>query len=320
MFGDKERVRNIICIVLAGVTAVAIGIFAFLSAQAERDYSTALKSVAEEAQPYEEELHALQKELKETEAFSWSSDTAKIMIGYSIELGVDIEFVSTQAEEYGFEPVLILDCCQDFDTLAYLLYMASGTNWEVMLTASDFSDQVMEDAPELRAYLERYELQGTGVFLFMDGDDSEENIQCLMDNDFIGYATLNAESPSSGYTEDGLVYFDCAYVQTGSELSADEMNALFLDKSFLLIAFDMSSIHAGTLSSQNVTGILDTLQPLAEEGEFLFSSVSDVADELVQLGASQEDYDETLLQKQERIAELKTLLEEIYNGFDGSTS
>ncbi|MCD7838468.1 MAG: hypothetical protein LUG65_06115 [Clostridiales bacterium] len=313
MFEDKERIRNIICIVLAVVTAVAIGIFAYLSNRTEREYTNALQSAVDEARPYEVELQTLQQELEETEAFSWSSDTAKIMIGYSIVQGIDIEFVSTQAEAYGFEPVLILDCSQGFNTLAYLIYMASGTNWEVMLTASDFSDQAIADTPELRAYLERYELQDTGVFLFMDGDDSEENIQCLMDNDFTGYAVQNTEALSSGYTKDGLVYFDYAYVQTGSELSADGMDALFEDNASMLITFDMSSIHAETLSEQEVTDILDTLQTLSEEGYFLFSSVSDVVDEMVELGALQEIYDENILQKQERIAELETIIEKIYN-------
>ncbi len=313
---DGARIKNIVCVVLCVVLAGALVLLICAENQKEQARSAANQALQEEAAPYEIELRALKKELSDLESeVSYFSEEAKILVGFVASDASDLEYVAEKASAYGFSPVLVIDCTMEMDVVEDIVE-AADESWEIMLYVPAFSEDTNEDVLAVMSYLEDEGVDHTGVFLLRSDYATESNIQMLKDDGFVGY-TNYSDSPASGQTEDGTVYFDYSYLRISGTNVTSRISAMYNNKASMMVAFDMGSIQEGSLTEAYVTELFDTLQSYAEEEDCSFSTTADVVEELSEVNSieagNRVEYEKQAAEIQAQIDELEDTIDEIYD-------
>ncbi|MCC8029589.1 MAG: hypothetical protein LIO75_07330 [Lachnospiraceae bacterium] len=318
MYERRSRVIGIICVVICALLAGILVYMVYTNNRNRQAQSEAMTALQEEARPYEVELQNLKSELASLEdSVSYTSEEAEIMVGFVVSDVSDLSFIEEQAADYGFSPVIIIDCTMDMDVIEEILETADES-WEIMLYASDFPEEVNDSILSVISCLESMNREHCGVF-FLRGDYStDSNIQLLADDGFIGYTDYNSETPKAGQAEDGSVYFDYSYVNSTGTMMSSRVSALYSSKSSILVAISMASINFGTLTEADAVNILDSLQTYTENDDCSFSTVAAVVEEYSAVNEleteRQADYEKQTAEIQARIDELEEIIDEIYAG------
>ncbi len=313
---NRTKIVNIICAALCIVLAVALFLMLYTENQKEKAQSEAIQAIQEEAAPYEKELQTLQNELSNLkDEVSYSSEAAKIMVGFVVSDVSDINYIAGKADAYGFSPILIINCTMEMRTIEQVVNAADET-WEIMLYAPTFSEEVNEDVLPVISYLEEEGKKHTGIFLLFRDYCTDANIQLLKNDGFIGYTIYNVDSPKSGQQQDGTVYFDYSYLNLSSESVKSRIPAMYNNKASMLYAFDMASRKEGNIEENYIADLFDMLQSYTEKEDCTFSTVADVVKELSEINAieanNQEEYEKQASEIQERMEELKETIAQIY--------
>ncbi|MCD7864408.1 MAG: hypothetical protein LUG61_13105 [Lachnospiraceae bacterium] len=312
---QNNTLRNIVCAILCILVAAVLVFMYDTNRQQEKAQTAALQALQDELQPYEAELQELRAELSELEAgVSYTSAEADIMVGFALSGMSDLSYIGEKAEAYGFAPVLVIDCTMEMEDIEAIVD-AADKDWEIMLYASDFSEESNENVVVVMDYLESIGREHTGVFFLRSDYSSARNIQLLIEDGFIGY-TGYSDSPTAGQTEDGLIYFDYSYLTASGTTITSRLASLYSSKSTIIVAFDMASINSGSLSETYVVSLFDTLQNYAEKEDCSFCTAADAVQELSEVNsieaANQEAYEEQAAEIQERMEELKETIAQIY--------
>ncbi len=306
----------VVCVFLAGVLAYMI----YTNNQRQKAQAEAMEALQAEARPYEVEQQNLKDELESLqESVYYSGEEAKFLVGFVVSDASDISYIEEKAADYSFSPVLIIDCTMDMDAIEEIMEAADETR-EIMLYASDFSEETNDSVLSVISRLESIDREHCGVF-FLRGDYSTaSNIQLLADDGFTGYTIYNSESPQAGQTEDGSVYFDYSYLTSAGTTVSSRISALYRNKSSMIVAFDMASINSGALKETYVVNILDSIHSYTENDDCSFSTVAAVVEELSNVNEieaeRQAEYEEQAAEIQERIDELEEMIDEIYDRFE----
>ncbi len=311
--------RNIVCAFLS-VIVLVVFVILICSYNARTSAETSqLESATAEAKPYEDELTELKRSItKAADELSDTSETARFIVGYIISSEEDITYAEEQAAEYGFEPVIILDCYDSLSDLLNLSVAASEAGHEIMLTASAFTSAANDNAISLLYYMDRNGIEYSQVFLLRSDYYSDSSIEMLISDGFVGYTVYNT-SPTSGVTEDGYVTFDYSYLTTDSS-SYTRFSSSYSNLASMVIAVDMDSIRTGTLTESFVLTLLSTISSYSENDNCEFSSVSDVVECLLEENQSMEErtaeYEAYVAECEQRIEELEEIIAEIYAQLD----
>jgi len=322
MNDDRTRInrRNIICAVLCVLVAAALGILFYTNQQKEKAQTAALESLQEEVEPYESELRELQAELDDLKNdVSYSSEDASIMVGFVLSDASDVSYIKEKAKTYQFSPVIVIDCTMGMEEIEEIIKAADG-DWEIMLYASNYSESVNEDVLSVLSYMESAEKKDTGILFLRADYSSESNIELLAEDGFLGYTSYHEESPASGQTDTGMVYFDYSYLTSSGTGVTSRLYSLYNSKSSMIVTFDMASINSGSLSETYVDGLLENMQYYTEYDDCSFSTVADVVQELSQINSVEADnqaaYEKQSEEIQKRIDELEDIIAGIYEKWD----
>ena len=312
MYYIRENIWKILILVL--LLSMLIGLFVWVYVDeklTEESWSAAIA----EAEPYEREKRELEQELNELkETLKYSSDEMRLMIGFLVSDTDDYSYIRLKSEEYGFNPVIVLDCMSDVDHIASLVE-AADAKWEIMLYADSFSSDVAESAKIAKAKIAFLNRSDTGIFLLRRDLDTVSNVASLLDGGFIGYTTYQ-NSPYFGQNENGSVYIDYSYVRQNTTAIFDRIQTCYYAKSSSLIVLDMDGIAKEDLTEDDVIQILNEVRTTAEKDDCSISTVSEVVAELSQINQikaeAQAAYDIRAAEIEARINELDKITRNIY--------
>ncbi len=311
-------VRNTVLIILCVVLAALLAGMMYVSKQSEKAKEAEAEELKAQAKQYEDELAQIRGDLSVREkSITYDSDTAEVMVGFLISEENDIDYIKSVAEEFYFRPVLIVDCKGDLSNVKTLIHAASGTGWEIMLTATSFSESINANVVEVLSYMKSIDAKDSGVFLIRNDSYTNKNVQLLIDDGFIGYTKYNQTTPAAGVTDDGYVYFDYSYLQSMKTSVADRLYSLCANKTALIVVFDMKSMHSGDVTEDYAARLLELLKEYEENGQCQIASVEEVVLELSGANATEEErranYEEYAAEQQPRIDELEKMIREIYS-------
>ncbi len=312
----KRKIVNVICLVLIVILAVIFGVLAYSSQKEEMRERERLQQIADQVQPKEAELRDLQEELVEMEKqISYESDMARIMVGFVISQQDDIDYIRELSAEYGFSPVLVLNCALDAGEVAERIALAANTGWEIMLTASPFSMEAIDVA---RAGLWDAGLQDSGVFLLRYEDFSANHTEMLLKKGFVGYTRYHEDIPTDGCTDDPMVYFDYSYIQTAGTTVGSRLAALYDSKASLILVLDMDAVHRHALLKEEIEELLDWTKEYTDQDDCTWATIGEVVAGLLETGAIEAErrntYDQYAVEQLNREEELRKGIEGIYEG------
>ena len=312
---DKEMKRERILTVVILVTGLLLALGLYRERKQEQEKAIQTARQMEEVKPYENEIMEITEQMKEEKVrFSYLSDTARMLVGYRLYTPDDLVMIQRQAEEYGFSPVIVLDCSMESMELANLIASVADRGWEIMLTVSPVTETITETVSNVRETLGQYGLSDTGVFLLKSGDYSEETVEKLKDNGFQGY-TCFSDAVINGCDENGMVYFEYWYVQKGDASMETKLEQLTTDRKSMITVFDLQSMNMGLLSEKSITERLDLMKNYAGQEKMVYASVAEIVEELSDINAVQEqhqkEYEAYVEKQQEKIDELEGKIHKI---------
>ncbi len=316
MNDHRALIRNSICIALCVLATALIGYLYYTDQQQEKAQTAALESLQEEVEPYETKLRELQAELTDLgDDVSYSAEEAGIMVGFVISEESNLTYIEEKAATYQFSPVLVLDCTMDMEVIEAIIE-AADEDWEIMLYAPNFSEDVNEDVLAMLSYLESIEREQCGVFFLRTDYNSEANLQRIVEDGFVGYTSYHESSPVAGQADNGMIYFDYSYLTTTGTAVTSRLYSLYSSKSSMIVTFDMASIDSGALPETYVTSLLDVLQTYASQEDCAFITVAEAVSELSQVNSVEADnqaaYEEQAAVIEAQIEELKETIAGIY--------
>lgn len=314
---ESHVIRNIICAVLSVVVLVVFGLLAYNYKANSSDEKSRLEAAIAEAKPYEDEVTSLKRAISSaTDDFYDTSETARFVIGYIISSDDDITFAEEQAAEYGFEPVLVLDCSGTLTSLQRLALTASGSGHEIMLAASAFTAESNETIKSLMTYMDQRGIAYSEIFLLRTDYYSDENVELIISDGFSGYTVYNS-TPTAGVNEDGYITFDYSYL-TADATSYTRFSSSYSNYASMVIAFGMDSYRGGTLTKGFMETLLGTISSYSENDDCEFSTLSQVVENLLKENESMEEkqaeFDAYIAECEARIDELEDIIAEIYAG------
>ncbi len=313
---QTERVLKIIFIIFT----ISIGIMLFGIYQHEQreqiKQKTAWEAVAEKVRPYEKEQNELETELSELKKVAeYTPDKAEVMVGFLVSEVSDMEYIRNKADVYKFPPIIVIDCTADEENIKELV-QAMDTAWEIMLYAPQFSDEIGEKVISVKTLLETFGKKYADAFFLKKDYQTKNNTNFLLQNGFVGY-TLYHDTPESGQTEDGTVYFDYSHIRSGSTAVLERLASAAKKKASILLTFDMKSIETGELTDEVICEILDKSKELLTEDGVSYATVALTTKRLSKINQKkaelQEEYEQKAARIQTRIDELETIIWNIYS-------
>ena len=314
---DHAR-RNLILAVLSLIVLAVLCIMMYSYSVNTSEQKARLEAAVAEAEAYENEANELRRSISsaQVEFLSDTSGIAQFVVGFVISSEDDIAYAEDKADEYDFEPVLLLNCNYELTELESLSVLASGTGHEIMLTASVFTSDTNETVTSLLSYMKRNSIECSDIFLLRSDYYSDSSLEMLISDGFAGYTVYNT-TPVSGITDDGYITFDYSFLTVDSS-SYTRFSSSYSNLSAMIVAVDMDSMRSGTLTESFVTSLLNTLSSYAGNEDCEFATVSEVTESLL---AEDEEYKEKLAEYEAyvyecklRIEELEELIAEIYSG------
>lgn len=311
--------KKILTGILAAVSILAGAVLFFglyMDRKQQQQQAVQIARQNEQAKPYEEEIRGINEQMKEEKKLlDYLSDTAQMLVGYKIYVPDDLDMIQKQAEEYGFSPIVVLDCSMEIEELTILTKSVAEKGWEIMLTGSPVTEATYDTAAQVREVLGQSQVSDTGVFLLKSGDYSEETVDMLKSNGFKGY-TCFSDTVTNGCTENGMVYFEYWYVQRGDASMATKLEQMTTDRKAMIVVFDLQSLHTGLLSKKSITERLDLMQSYVEQEKVVYASTAEIVGQLSDINAvkqqRQEEYDKYAAKQQEKIDELQKKVHKIY--------
>ncbi len=313
---QTEKIFKIISIILTvGMVIMLFSIYRH-EQQEEAQQKARSEAVAEKVRPYEEEQSELRIELSGLKkAVEYTPDKGEVMVGFLVSEVSDMEYIRNKANTYNFSPIIVIDCTADEENIKSLAH-ASDTAWEIMLYAPQFSDEIGEKVISVKNLLETLGKKYADVFFLKKNYQTEENIDFLVQNGFVGY-TVYHDTPASGQMEGGVVYFDYSHIRSGGTAVLERLASAARIKASILLVFDMENIGTGALSDEYICEILDKSKELSIDDGYSYGTVADVTAELSKINQInmklQEEYEEKAAVIQARIDELKVIIRNIYS-------
>lgn len=310
------RVRRWITTGIILLLAALLLLVAYRDRRTERRRKLAMEEVRNEAGIYESELAEIRSGLLRKKAeLEAAADCGKLLVGYCMSSKEDISLIKEQAQEYGFEPVAVLDCTMEVERLEDILDGLQGEGYEIMLTGTPFSEEVLDTADRVRALLPEYGLDGQVSFLLRGSDDTEENLDGLCGRGYTGLARFDPAA-SGGLTEEGTPYITYSFLHDNSQLTGG-IDLVIENKSAMIVVFDLNSVESGSLKEEDMATTLKYIQKQADKEKLVYSSVSAALEEIKAgddlLRIRRQNYEEYVKEQQKRIDELEEKIHEVYS-------
>ncbi|MCD7822998.1 MAG: hypothetical protein LUG86_03115 [Oscillospiraceae bacterium] len=311
--------RNLIFALLSVIVLVVFFVMAYNYKSRTSEQKSRLEAAVAEAKQYEDEVTELKRSITSaTDALSDKSDTARFVVGYVVSSEEDIATAEAQAAEYGFEPLIVLDCIDDLTVLEGLALVASDAGHEIMLTASVFTVEANETVKSLLSYMSENGIDCADIFLLRSDYSSSSNVELVISDGFSGYTIYNS-TPTSGITDDGYITFDYSFLTVDST-SLTRFSSSYSNLASMVVAIELDSVRAGTLTDSFISKLLTTLAAYSKNDDCEFTSIAGVAESLLEENESAEErlleYEAYVAECEARIDELEEIIAEIYSQLD----
>lgn len=313
------QVRRWITTGIILLLAVLLLLLAYTDRRKERRRKLAMEEIQNEAGIYESELADIRSDLlkqkAETEA---AADCGRLLVGYCMSSKEDIALIGKHEQEYGFEPVIVLDCTMDAESLKDILEGLPKA-YEIMLTGTPFSEEVLDTADRVRALLPEYGLDDQVSFLLRGSDDTGENLDELYGHGYTGLARFDS-AVTSGLTDEGIPYITYSFLHDNSQLTGG-IDLVIENKSAMIVVFDLNSAESGSLKEDDMITTLNYIQKQVDKDKLAYSSVSTSLEE-IKAGDDlsrirRQKYEAYVNEQQKRIDELEEKIHEIYSRVNG---
>ncbi|MCD7785838.1 MAG: hypothetical protein LUH18_09770 [Oscillospiraceae bacterium] len=311
--------RNIFFALLSVIVLVVFGVMAYRYRSNASDEKARLEAAIAEAKEYEDEVTKLKRSITSAaDSLTDTSETARFVVGFVITSEEDMIYVEDKATEYGFEPVIVLDCVDDLTVLQTLAATASSYEHEIMLTASVYTTEINETVAAMMSYMSGAGIDYSDIFLLRSDYSSDSAVEMVISDGFAGYTVYNS-SPTSGITSDGYITFDYSYLTVDST-SFTRFSSSYSNLASMIIAIDIDSIRSGTLTETFISMLLSTIATYSENDDCEFSTIANVRESLIRENQTLEermvDYEAYVAECEARIDELEELIAEIYAQLD----
>ncbi|MDO4341056.1 MAG: hypothetical protein Q4C91_23770 [Eubacteriales bacterium] len=274
------------------------------------------EDLQDEVAIYEAELNEIRSNLAERRVeIGESSDCGKVLVGYCVTSKVELALVNEHEEKYGFVPVIVLDCTMDEALLTELLAGMQGKDYEVMLTGTPYSAEVLNTADSVRELLPEYGFDDDVSFLLRGADDVIENLDELYEHGYSGLVRYD-DSAKNGLTDKGVPFIAYNFISNNDQLSGG-LDLVIQNKSAIIMVFDFNSMEDGKLSEADMTTALDDIQKQVSDETLVYSSAKEVLEQ-IRAGddlekVKKQEYEEYAAAQQERIDELEEKIHNIYS-------
>ncbi len=269
----------------------------------------------EKSRLYQSEMGKLQEELLELDvAEAYYGESAHIMVSFSVKGAADITFVRAQAARLEFDPILVIDIAMEPEVLAEVLDVADPT-WELMLRSITPDAEDAEKIDTLRAVAESRGRSFSDVAVYRLEQLNQQERELVQGFGFTG-VTVYHDSPISGQTEDGMVYFDFSSVARDDIALESRLSQCCEKEASMIYIFDMESMRVGRMNEQQVVRYLDQIFRYVAGGKCSIASVEETVSMLSennQITAIREmmvEEQREIIRR--RIKELEEILQNIY--------
>lgn len=314
----KTTIRRVLILFVALLLAVFLLYSLYNTQNEQRTMVSRMQELQQIALPYEKELEGLKLELKELKAQiteEMAPERGRLLVGFQLSTYMDIYNVQMLADEYLFQPVVIIDAGLPEWELVYLLSVAKTMDYEVVFTASPVTRESLKAVASIRQSMADTSLIDTGAFLIRGVDDTEENLDLLAKNGYKRcFRVINnyaSETLDNGLTCLGFGYLNSRNISMKSNLQNAADNKL----SYMYV-FDFSTWTMAQSDEKVMSGYFDTINTFTGDGSLLASTVEESFESMKAfniLKAEQEAANELSVKKlEEEIEKLELVIRQIY--------
>ncbi len=312
----SEIIKKAAAVLLAVSIAVCAVFAYFHDKKRMQAYEQAHDKFMSMASGYKAEQSELRRELEELKKeIDYYGDETNIMVGFAVTSKSDIAYIREKTEKYKFAPTIVLDGTLDFAEMTALLETAEK-EWEIMLSAPSLTGYTGTVLASAKAQLEAEGRKVCNVVFSRMTSISTRGEVILSEAGFAGCSVYH-DSPVSGQTESGLVYFDFSRIASANVEMEVRLSACYGKAASMIYVFDMESVRAGYVSDGKVEDYLQTLALYAEKENCAFATVTETAAALsginelkAELNASRE---QQMVSVEARIKELYKIIMQIHN-------
>lgn len=309
-----KKTANWIISLTTAAAILLLGVLCIQYYHGHRMRDAALQEMLERAKPVERELDAARRELEERRsALAASKAEPVIVIGYQIVQRSDIEYALSQAEQYHFVPVFVLDPTQrDWRDLVQAL---RDVPCEIVVSASPCTQETVS-AATLRTALagEDRSCSDSGCFLLRNADDTPENLALVAEAGYAG-CIRHADAAENEVLDSGLVTLSYSQIKSGGFSVENRLQKAVAAGQALLLVFDMDAMRDGTLTAEDVTTALDAVAEVWTEQEMTAGTVAGAMEAVRRYAEtcamSQAEFEVYAAAQQEKIDALESELEAI---------
>jgi len=271
--------------------------------RAEQEKSRQIAAVVEQASPYELERRAIQSELSLIKPDDQTAVRTPVMVGFQVSHVIDLSIVSLYAQEYAFDPAVVISC--DADQPLVNAVLRSG--YDVVVNDETF---------EISRLASIREKTGSEYYLLKNTEAVEENYQALVD---AGYKACFRflYSADNEIMENGLVSLGYGYIYEDGRSVEEALSSMDESGNALLVVFDMQSYEDRTLRDSTIKENLRLVQQEIDDCNMEYYSVHDAVDgyqsRLDAKENAKRNQEEYIAQQRARMDELDKLIAEIYS-------
>ncbi len=308
----KDVFLKIIGIALAASVAVGlIGVYYYDKSKTQVRFDE-WKQFQNDTAEYRKEINKITDEINDLhKSVKYFGDSAKLMVGFSVSDKSDIDYIRQKTDIYGFDPVLVIESDIELDDVPQAVKSADKS-WEVMLQLPSLSDRSITRVASLKKELKKLGREVCSVaFCRAEGVNSTER-DIIKKAGFNGY-TVYENSPTSGQTQDGTVYFNYYRIAGDDAVIEARLTQCCLNSSSMIFIFDVASVRDGSLSDEKVTELLKLISECSNGDGVEYSTVANTVESLSQVNAKIEQIEAERAKEiellQARIEELNRIID-----------
>ncbi len=311
-----EIIRKTAAVLLAVAVAVC-AVFAYrYDKKRMQKYEQAHDEFMGRAEGYKAEQSELRRELEELKKeIDYYGDKTSIMVGFAVTSESDIVYIREKAEKYKFTPTIVLDCTMEFGKMTALLETADK-EWEIMLSAPSLTGYIGTLLASAKAQLTASGRKVSNVVFSRVTSISTRGEVILSEAGFAGCSVYH-DSPVSGQTESGLVYFDFSRIASANVELEARLSSCYGKAASMIYVFDMESVRAGYVPESKMESYLQTLASYAEKDNCAFATVTETAGALSGINKLKEELNAScenqIVAVEARIKELYKIIMQIHN-------
>ena len=283
----------------------------------ERKRAAHIEDLWHQARPYEAEITQIESDLTQRQkAIHARPDYTEIVFSFVPASVEEIVEINRYFEGSGFSPLMILDCSQNEDTLLRMVDACNRGNNEIALAGMTFDTIVIETADQIRQTIQAQNPERHVPFFLRHAGDTQTNRVTLIEHGYDQFVFY-----SETLSEYGLYQTQYAYVPyimpRDEETAVDYIGQVPSYRTKVVITLNLME---NPISDTGMAKIIDTINNNVRSGNIRYSCLSalyqEIWDDEARIAAEDQAYETYRVAQENRIAELKKIVSEIYSHWD----